>query len=92
MIWARDKFLCSRHRSIADKIFTASELAKRVRSTYGRIRAGETRYLFASRRREEFREAFFGARDSLLAFWLECPVSLYGEYVRVKDAERATAD
>ena len=89
-MWARDKFLCSRHKKIALLIFRASELAKITKSTYGRIRNGETKYLFASRRREEFRAAFFEARDSILAFWLECPASLYGEYVRVRDAERAT--
>ncbi len=91
LMWARDKFQCPRHREIALKVFIASERAKRVRSVYGRIQKGETKYLFASRRREEFRESFFEARDSLLRFWKECPVSLYGEYVRIKDAERAGA-
>lgn len=92
LLWARPKMVCEMHREIARLVWTASELAKRVSSTYGRISHGETRYLFASRRREEFRTAFFAARDSVMMKNARpCPRSAYQDWQRVRDAERATA-
>jgi hypothetical protein len=92
LIWARDKMVCARHRAIASAIWEASLRASTVRQTYGRIRGGEEKYLFASRRREEFRDAFFAARDLVLrpSEW-DCPLNIYRDWCRTRDAQRATA-
>jgi hypothetical protein len=87
LIWCGPKF-CDRHREIARWVYELVHANARFWQT-GRAKAKRGGWLLFWKRRRN--EAYEHARAVATEFWKDCPLSLYGEWLRVRDYERSVA-